>query len=151
MDIRGLDKGVGMTENEYTAHLKFEYAKAKAERLDLEIVFPTNNELFIDIDSEEDFDFYQSVKPMLNIQFTVVSEVIKPSQSGGVWKKHITLTLEEEVTETERLLLQACLGSDRKRELLGYFRVRINEPHPTLFFEKKPHTPSDSDEQEVEF
>ena len=39
-----------------------------------------------------------------------------------------------------KLLLQACLGSDRVRELLGYVQMKNGDAHPTLFLESKADT-----------
>lgn len=61
----------------------------------------------------------------------------KPSRSGAPGKRHITLALNRKLTSVERILFQALLGSDRKRELLSYIRVLNSDPEPTLFFERK--------------
>jgi hypothetical protein len=57
---------------------------------------------------------------------------------GGLPKRHITVYLGRAISSLERLALQAMLGSDRIRELLGFVRLQRGELHPTLFFERKP-------------
>jgi len=50
----------------------------------------------------------------------------------------VVVTLERNVEPMERILIQAFLGSDLKREALSWVRIVNNDPNPTLFFEKKP-------------
>ncbi len=101
------------------------------------VVLPLSNQLFIDIDDEASMARY-------DLNLTKVEEyvgvrgfpVITPSRSGDVERKHIIVTLARDVTPMERILLQALLGSDLRRELLSYCRITIDDPNPTLFLEK---------------
>lgn len=125
--------------DEYFKSISSKNAHTQAANLNLDIVVPDPNQLQIDIDSlaqEKEFDslfetFFNNVEGSLQ----VISN--KPSRSGKPGKRHITLTLNRKVTSVERILFQALLGSDRKRELLSYVRVLNGDPEPTLFFEKK--------------
>jgi hypothetical protein len=57
---------------------------------------------------------------MILNRFVPIRDIrIEPSRSG-LPKRHITVTLVDPVSQIERLALQAMLGSDRVRELLGY-------------------------------
>ena len=108
-----------------------------AKLQDLEVKFPANNELFIDIDNEHSFQLFQKQLDIIRKYIGVVDDQSTISRHG-LPGRHITLTLDRTVTELERIALQACLGSDRVRELLGFIQNDIEDPHPTLFLEKKP-------------
>jgi hypothetical protein len=112
-------------------------AEIEAKELGLDVVYPAPNQLQIDIDSEADYETFIEVNYVLKNFIGVTHYEEKPSRSG--WpKKHITLTLDRDVTNLERILLQACLGSDGTREFLSYVQEINKDPHPTLFLEKKP-------------
>jgi len=110
-----------------------------AEERGLAIVYPKENQLFIDLDNdqsrtllEKNLDITQKLFPDMIVTYT-------PSISGGE-HFHCVITLGEGVVleEMQRLLLQACLGSDRTRELLGYARLHLRYNVPiTCFFERK--------------
>jgi hypothetical protein len=103
------------------------------------VVTPKPNELFIDIDGEADMKtFRENVAIFDELVMTIAGKKVMPSKSGDPARRHIIVTLSRDITDTERLLFQLMLGSDRKRELLGYVRVLNDDPTPTLFFEKAP-------------
>lgn len=110
-------------------------AKITGER----VVFPEPNQLQLDIDSIEDHVKMQFQLMILEEQMTcdVVSDI--PSKTEG--HRHVTIWLGREVTPLERLLLQACLGSDRKRELLGFVNILKGDERPTLFVYPPETTP----------
>ena len=109
----------------------------EAARDDLDVVFPADDELQIDIDSDEAFAVYEEHFDIVQNHIGVLNVTINPSRSG-LPKRHITLKLKTNVSMIERLALQAMLGSDRLREILGYVQYKNNDPHPVLFLEKKP-------------
>lgn len=127
------------TPPEYTE--VFTYAKSlrKAAESNLDVVIPEPNQLFIDIDNEEDFRQYAFNVTLLNLHLPdfIVDVEIKVSKSGGLGR-HITVTVDKYLTDIERIGLQAMLGSDRKREMLSWLSAGQGHEHPTLFFEKKP-------------
>jgi hypothetical protein len=97
------------------------------------VIFPAANELQLDIDSEADLAVYWDLR-MIFTEAHLWQEVSRvPSKTKGHY--HVTLSLSESITPIERLLLQACLGSDRKRELLGYLNLKRGDSRPTLFIE----------------
>jgi hypothetical protein len=110
----------------------------RAERENLELVKPESNELQIDIDNVFGMAIYRKNMETFQNFYTVLEVFSLPSKSGLPNKHHITITLAEKVDPTERLLLQMFLGSDLTREFLGYQRVKVGDPVPTLFLEKKP-------------
>lgn len=104
----------------------------QAQREGLAVVYPEDNQLQIDLDNEHSYRLFQN--QLLIVEKFIGSCAVKerPSKSGKPGKLHVTLTF------IERLALQAMLGSDRIRELLGYVQFKNNDPHPVLFLEKKP-------------
>jgi len=102
------------------------------------IVLPKSNELLIDIDSAvQEQTFHQNLNK-INQYVGVKNWVSNPSPSGEPERKHIVVELSRDVIPLERILLQAVLGSDIRRELLSYCRWTIGDANPTLFFEKGP-------------
>lgn len=116
-------------------------ARALREAADdgLDVVFPEANQLQIDIDDDRAFDIYNEMRPVINRYYGVAFESITPSRSG-LPKRHITLTTYRDLNTFERIALQACLGSDRVREILGVVQAMLGDAHPTLFLEKKNAT-----------
>jgi len=110
------------------------YTEAAAKGL--EVVLPASNELQIDIDNEHSYLLFQKQIQIVQAFIGVVDIREAPSKSGQKWKMHITVELDVDVTTLERLALQAMLGSDRVRELLGYVQFKNDDPYPTLFIEK---------------
>jgi hypothetical protein len=95
------------------------------------VIFPESNQLLIDIDSELDHAMYIRLSSILSEWCTIEREEIKPSSSAGHY--HITLTLNKELDPVTRIALQACLGSDKKRELLSFIRFQRGDERPTIF------------------
>jgi hypothetical protein len=116
--------------------LRNEHAFAKAAAEDLDIIFPQNDELQIDLDNEHSFILFQNQMHVLQHHEKGISWKVTTSRNGPPGR-HVTVQLEWKVTPLERIGLQAILGSDRIRELLGYIRLRRGETHTTLFFERK--------------
>lgn len=118
----------------------FEGAKAAAVEKGLVIVLPKDNELFVDIDDERSLEEFFSRVLILRSTGWVSEDqeagvVMKASKSRGChW--HAVVTLQHNVTPTERVALQLLLGSDPIREALSMRAIREKTtPHPTLFFE----------------
>jgi len=103
----------------------------------LTVRLPEANELLIDIDNEHSFMLYQKQMDILEKYVGTNGSKVTESRHG-LPGRHIVVTLDHDITETERLLLQACLGSDRVRELLGYVQMKNGDAHPTLFLEAAP-------------
>lgn len=116
--------------------LKNEKAFEKAQQENLDIVFPKDNELQIDIDNEHSYILFLNQLTILAKYLQLLNVEEHPSK-GGSPGRHITVRLGKSFTPLERLALQAMLGSDRIRELLGFIRLYRGEQHPTLFFERK--------------
>jgi hypothetical protein len=109
-------------------------AEDRAVRENLNIKFPKSTQLFIDIDNEHSYMMFQKQMDIMRKYVGATGEKTTTSRNG-LPGRHIVVTLGRDVTEIERIALQACLGSDRVRELLGFVQWQNNDPHPTLFLE----------------
>lgn len=113
-----------------------QYAFDRALKEGLRIRLPLGNQLFIDLDGDEDLATFEGLLKILSDNIGVVDHVITPSKSG-LPHRHIIVNLKHKVTMLERIALQACLGSDRKREILSFIELSNGDSAPTLFFEKQ--------------
>src|SRR5215471_17694731 len=114
-----------------------EAAQRLAAERGLEVVPAEAEELQVDIDSAEDLARFEHNLRVLKKYRSVHSVDRRPSPGGAEDHWHISVFLTEEVEPLERIALQACLGSDRMRELLSVVGVtKYALPVPTLFFEK---------------
>lgn len=104
----------------------------------LVVVLPSDKELFLDIDSGDALATFHAQLELLKgaIPIGVEGWEITPSQSRRPGHVHITVRLRRAVTRLEALLLQAVLGSDLKRELLGFGRYLGEAEVVTAFFER---------------
>jgi len=98
---------------------------------------PEDNELFIDIDCEEDYEIFRDHLNTLD-DVVGVLEVEERTSKSGLPHRHIVVRLGRDVRDdVERCLLQAVLGSDRLHELLTWKAIQGGEMiSPTLFFEQ---------------
>lgn len=119
----------------------FEDPYVEAEKAGLDVVLPAADELFIDIDDEPSLIVLREMQKVLDHNqvwnYTTKSTT---SQGGGT---HVYIKLPERtLTPLERICLQACLGSDRKRELLSLMRIWfMADRPPTTFFEVRETKP----------
>jgi hypothetical protein len=116
--------------------LNREVAIQEAIEKGLNVVYPKNNELLLDIDTEEQIDLFEERFEYIQKYFDCTYEV-KNSQSGYP-HCHIYVTFDEntKLNELERIFLQLFLGSDPIRELLSYLRWNNGDVSPTLLLEK---------------
>lgn len=81
----------------------------------------------LDIDSKGNLDGVvsriYSIVDLLGL--SVENYVIHESNSGY----HIRITVLDELSDLELVIIQLLMGSDPKREALNYLRVRDNEPN----------------------
>ena len=112
-------------------------AFARAKKEGWTVVLPQPNELFVDIDDEAGFERFMEFQEILGQNWGVVGVRDTQSKSGNPNRKHIVVTLGCDVDPITRIALQACLGSDRKREILSLVNIKSGDTNPTLFFEKE--------------
>jgi hypothetical protein len=109
----------------------------RAKKEGLKVVYPTAHELQIDIDNPRSFVIWAEHLSILEEWLKIKSIKMTQSLSGEVGHYHITVESERYFNGVERFFLQAILGSDLKRELLGFVMAKKDETKPTLFLEKK--------------
>lgn len=129
------DPSIGVSNDlKYALTREAMLALVAAENLD--IVYPKDNELFLDLDSDAAHTLFLNQVDMAR-KFMNINNVEVRASKSGLPNRHAVVTLPSIVSESERLALQAALGSDRRCELLRYKLYLEGDPHPTLFLEKK--------------
>ena len=129
-----------MTDEKKTEIYELSIAEAykKAEAAGYDVLLPADDELFIDLDNTVDASLFDSYITILQHFYEAVQVRRTPSPSGDIGKEHVVIKMGININPEQRILLQACLGSDRKRELLGWImHDSFKEKTPTLFFEKE--------------
>ena len=115
--------------------MTYEQCVEAAKEKGLVVVIPKPNELFVDIDSQAQFELFENlVVTFLRQEHATWTAAPSPSRAPGHY--HVTVHLHRDVSNRERILLQAVLGSDPMRELLSLQRCDAGNVHPTLFFER---------------
>lgn len=111
-----------------------EKASSKAKELGLDIIPPGPNEVQIDLDTPADIKHLNAGLKILKDKHEGYKLTqLTTSKSGN---KHVYITFDRKWEPMERIIVQACLGSDRKRELLGMMRILNNtSTMPSLLFE----------------
>lgn len=109
----------------------------EADERGLVLVLPDPFELFLDIDDQDSLRNYQAMLLVLAENQSgppLVTEAKRTTSPGG--NTHVYLRFARPLSDLERVAFQACLGSDRKRELLSLLRIEfcLARP-PTVFFE----------------
>lgn len=97
------------------------------------------NELQIDIDGRRALTHFYYAIAILKTAKHVTVKGFKVWNSKTKNHYHASVTLVRNLPAMERLVLQMALGDDPLRGLLGWGRVRNNDPHPILFIETFPH------------
>lgn len=109
----------------------------------LRVVVPMDNELQIDLDTEEAYLNHRSMMEVLDGRGVIYEYNEAPSKSG-LPNRHITIKLlsgpggrdiQLPLEPYQRIALQAALGSDPVRELLSCMRVFRGVTPPTAFLE----------------
>ena len=116
--------------------LGFDQALKLAQEKNCTIELADDVTLQLDIDSEAAFQtFVEQIDRFNRLGIARWNGwTCRRSASGN---RHITVALTDPLPATTRILLQACLGSDRTRELLSFARVLKGEPNPILLFRPK--------------
>jgi hypothetical protein len=117
--------------HEYLPTSTTAYEKANEEGL---VVMPAGeNELQLDIDTDEAYAQFGRVLPVLKEYFGVISNFTTRSKSGD--GRHVRIRLAQPMPVMQRIALQAALGSDGVRELLSVVMVLNNDVAPCLLNE----------------
>jgi hypothetical protein len=105
----------------------------------LTVRYPEPNELFIDIDTVEQYAQHLNLLTIFTNHEEIEGTIASVSPSGKPGRFHVVVRLKRPVVdETERVMLQALLGSDTKRELLSWRRIDdgAEDKAISVFFEK---------------
>ncbi len=105
----------------------------RAKDCHMAIVEPEDNQLQIDIDSEDDMDRFDKFYSLLSKELPGATYNLTTSISGYP-HYHITVTCVEAMDVWKRIALQACLGSHINREVLNAYRVMRGSDLPIAFF-----------------
>lgn len=131
-----------------SARTDTQWGLRRAKQSGMRIVEPRPNELQIDIDGSAELAIFRQQWSILeNAGITIGwSHHIEPSKRPG--KFHATVTLPSSVASVLlhykeapnllRILFQAILGSDIRREAFNLCRVLNGNKYPIVFFEKEP-------------
>lgn len=111
----------------------FEAAIAEAKKT-FDVVQGDERTLLLDLDTPEAKTQYERVFPIVQEKFDVVSTSSWLSKSGNT---HIAVTLAEPLSVTWRIALQAALGSDGVREVLGLKRYANGVIEPSMLFKPR--------------
>lgn len=114
----------------------------RMEKNGFTILYPNDDELFIDIDNPQQMGMFtdqlnraNSNLVKLGLSLSIDRDDISPS--GNPHRRHIVVkTVGFTVSSEERIAWQACLGSDPVREILSLVRTLWGDDNPTLFAEK---------------
>lgn len=96
-----------------------------ADRRGQVVILPGPRDVFLDIDSDEAFrymtDRLADMHRMGGAPGQLVLVSVEPSKSG-LPKRHVILRAPHDLSDEERIALQAVLGSDLIREFLSLMR-----------------------------
>jgi len=116
-----IEVGRDVSTDELLYDIDLNPVEVAAER-DKKVIYPKPNELFIDIDSPENLKIFHKNLVILDRMSVTLGYKQYPSRTEG--HCHIIVNMFDDVKdEKERCLLQALLGSDQTKELLGYGRI----------------------------
>lgn len=106
----------------------------KAESLGLKVIVPPCNSLALDLDTDDQFAVYQrNFEVFKRHSEDLVAEVFETASKSN--HRHIYIKLKRALPMHQRLALQAALGSDPMKELLGNLRTELGEGTPIAMFE----------------
>lgn len=102
---------------------------------------PGPHEIFIDIDTKEQADFFlEQYRRLKAVMPEIWKSPATPSKSGFP-RCHIVVNFPKTFLEPwQRIAYQAALGSDPIREILNCARLQKGDLHPVLFVEPKLKT-----------
>lgn len=120
-----------MIKSDYSSD--FEQACELAEQEGFEVIRSSPTTLLLDLD--DGMHKYNEMRGMAKSLYGFVETARWWSKSGD--GRHVVLTSTMELTMPERLLLQAALGSDPKREMLGLRLHREGVENCSVLFKPK--------------
>lgn len=137
-EIMELMGTAAVSEFPYVHALENDKAFSKASELGLQVIFPDDHTVTVDVDGTEMPPRFNEILDVLIEYFPLAEPMFVTTSKSG--NRHIYLRFQIEFTETEKIAIQAALGSDAKREILGLVRAKAQTVgkfagYPTLMFE----------------
>lgn len=103
----------------------------------LEVFRPNSHELTFDLDGELELKIFRTRVTFL-LRKNLIHEILITKSQSGNYHAVVKLNLNDWVTEPLRLAIQAALGSDWKREILGVLRWINDVETGSLLFRPLP-------------
>lgn len=110
--------------------------KKAAAKGNLVIKRPKEDEVFIDIDTQDQYLQFLMVRKFFYEHGYIRNTEDWPSPSGREGHRHIVVRWHRMLTEWERVALQSIFGSDPKREMLSWQGLEAGHQGVSVFFEK---------------
>lgn len=115
-------------------------AEAEAAKRGCKVVYPLNNQVQLDIDSDKAYEAFQKRLSDLEHCCPDLEIEIKENPSmSGLPHRHIYITFPgyKYINKWKRIAIQFMLGSDHIRESLNTLRALSGVEDPTRLFEKR--------------
>ncbi len=100
------------------------------------VVTPRDNQLFLDLDTQEQVSRFMNMYQLLG-KFGMFKSYSATYSRSGPPHKHIVVELTQDLSPVHRTALQAILGSDPLREFHNIRRDLDGDIEPIMFFEEK--------------
>lgn len=131
LDLSKIEAASKRGDDEYDV---FTDPEEVAARRGLIVVFPEDNQLQIDIDSEEQYEEFN--RRFASFDFFYKAQITVTPSASGLPNRHVTITHPTETFETvERMMWQAALNDDPVRVFLNALRHADGQENPCRFFE----------------
>jgi len=100
------------------------------------VVFPNDNQLQLDLDTDEAWDEYvRRSNDMYRLSKNFICEMNVTVSASGLPHRHVTLTFKDRTfDDRERILMQAALGDDPLRVFLNTLRLEYGVYGPCRLF-----------------
>jgi len=129
--MKGTKLSRGSSDNDTDFILNHKEVLADVTCAGGEVIKPANDEIFLDIDTEEDYLEFRS--RLLRIKKWVKDEKIYQSKSG-LPHRHIVIRMSFPVNNWQRIAIQLALNSDPTKEFLSLKRILLEIPDPVVLF-----------------
>lgn len=151
MNMPALEKSEIVEHDSFTDNdIRIQTARDIAEKANCDLDIADDYHLQFDFDSDADFQFYTHRANLFNqfmeaLDDCAIKSETRRSKSGN---RHVILTLKKPLSAQYRILIQACMGSDRTREALSFIRLLGGIDTPVLLFKPREVVESEVVESE---
>ena len=108
----------------------------RARKAGMVIVEPMPNELQIDLDGCAELHIFRQQWAILEKAGITKRWTFKIHPSKRPGKFHVLVSMDQDIGNHYRIMYQAILGSDIRREAFNLCRVLNGNKYPIVFFEK---------------